>query len=86
LDILEDIVEARYTRERRAILRRLNLRLEKMRVLLRLCHERRFLPTQGYEHGFRLLAESGRMVGGWMRSLQGPEGKGRTPPSEAEAR
>jgi len=69
LDVLEDIVEARYTKDRSAILRRLNLRLEKMRVLLRLCHDQRFLPHEGYEYGFRLLLEAGRMTGGWLRSL-----------------
>ena len=68
IDILEDIVEARYTRDRIAILRRANLRLEKLRVLLRLCHSRRFLPDQGYEYGSRMLLEAGRMVGGWIRS------------------
>ncbi|MBM3319642.1 MAG: four helix bundle protein [Candidatus Eisenbacteria bacterium] len=64
LDMLEDIVEARYTRARRPVLERMNLRLEKMRVLLRLCHQRGFLPHDGYEHGFRQLTETGRMVGG----------------------
>ena len=68
LDILEDIVEARYSRERRSILKRINLRLDKMRVLLRLCHERGFLAHEGYEFGFRQLSEVGAMVGGWYRS------------------
>jgi hypothetical protein len=34
LDIAEDLVEARYTRDKQAILRRVNLRLEKLRILL----------------------------------------------------
>jgi hypothetical protein len=33
LDVVEDLVEARYSREKRATLRRANLRLEKLRVL-----------------------------------------------------
>ncbi len=68
LDMLEDIVEARYTRERRAILKRMNLRLDKLRVLLRLCHERGFLAHEGYEYGFRQLSDVGAMVGGWYRA------------------
>jgi phage gp36-like protein len=37
LDIIEAIVEARYSAEKRAILRRIDLNLEKLRVLLRMC-------------------------------------------------
>ena len=44
LDVVEDLVEARYSRDRRAILARANLRLEKLRVLLRLCHALGYFP------------------------------------------
>lgn len=71
LDVLEDIVEARYTRPKEAILHRANLRLEKLRVLLRLCHRQRFLPTAGYEHSARRLDEAGRMLGGWVKQQKG---------------
>ena len=67
LDLLEDVVEARYTREKGAILRRANLRLEKLRVLVRICHTQRYLPTAGYEHASRRIDEAGRMLGGWIR-------------------
>jgi hypothetical protein len=70
LDFLQDLVEARYTRDRTATLRRMNLRLEQLRVLLRLCHDRRLLTPEGYEYGARMLLEAGRMVGGWIRSRE----------------
>jgi len=70
LDVVEDLVEARYTRDRLSILRRSNLRLEKLRVLLRISHDQGHLPHRGYEHSARALDEAGRMVGGWIRSLR----------------
>ena len=71
LDIAEDLVEARYSRDKQAILRRANLRLEKLRVLLRLCHRLRYLPHAGYEHAARSINEVGRMLGGWIKEQQG---------------
>lgn len=73
LDFLEDVIEARYTRGKGEILRRANLRLEKLRVLLRLCHGERYLATNGYEHAARRIDEAGRMLGGWMKQ-QGASG------------
>ena len=71
LDIVEDLVEARYTRDKRLLLQRVNLRLEKLRILLRLCHRLRYLPHQGYEHASRSLNEVGRMLGGWIKQQEG---------------
>jgi hypothetical protein len=68
LDTLEAIIEAIYTRERVPILDRINLILEKQRVLFRLAHQRRYLSTAQYRHVSEALDEAGRMVGGWRRS------------------
>jgi four helix bundle protein len=70
LDVIEDLVEARYTRPKRAMLKRANLRLEKMRVLLRLAHKLRFLSHEGYEHSARQINEAGRMLGGWTKQQE----------------
>ncbi len=70
LDIAEDLVEARYSRDKQSILRRVNLRLEKLRILLRLCHRLKYLPHQGYEHASRSINEVGRMLGGWIKEQQ----------------
>lgn len=69
LDVAEDLVDARYAASGRKVevLRRANLRLEKLRVLLRLAHGQRHLATRQYEHAVRQLWEVGRMVGGWHR-------------------
>ena len=71
LDMTEDLVEARYTRGKREILRRCNLRLEKMRILLRLCHSQKFLSHSAYEHAMKNLNQTGKMLGGWIRQQGG---------------
>jgi hypothetical protein len=71
LDIVEDLVEARYSRDKQPVLKRLNLRLEKLRILLRLCHRQQYLSHQGYEHAMRALNEVGRMLGGWIKQQAG---------------
>jgi hypothetical protein len=71
LDIVEDLVEARYSRDKRLLLQRVNLRLEKLRILLRLCHRLKYLSNRGYEHASRSLNEVGRMLGGWIKQQEG---------------
>ena len=67
LDLVEDLVEARYSRDKRMILQRANLRLEKLRVLLRLSYELRYLDYKRYETVCRDINEVGKMLGGWLR-------------------
>lgn len=70
LDVVEDLVEARYSRQKAPILRRVNLRLEKMRVLMRLSHKLHYLSHTGYEHSARAINEVGRMLGGWIKQQE----------------
>ena len=68
LEILLGVVEARYDRENRAEkLSGVNMGLEKMRVLMRLCHARGYLSNPQYEHACREIDTAGRMAGGWKR-------------------
>ncbi len=67
LDVVEDLVEARYAKDKRALLKKANLRLEKLRILLRLCHDFKYLSYNSYEHALRSINEAGRMLGGWMK-------------------
>ena len=71
LDVVEDLVEARYARRKTDRLRAVNLKLERLRVLLRLCHETQLLPHKSYEFAMRSIDEVGRMVGGWIRQQEG---------------
>ena len=70
LDVLEGVVEARYARSKGEILRRLSLQLERLRILLRLCHRRRLVATSSYEHAARGIDEMGRMLGGWLKQQE----------------
>lgn len=67
LDILEGIVEAVYQRDRGAILRKINLNLEKLRVLFRLCFQRRYISAKQFEYISQQLNEAGKMTGGWLK-------------------
>ena len=68
LDVLESLVEATYTRRRQPPLTRANLGIEKLRFLLRLAHDLRYLDRRRYEHAARCLDETGRKIGAWMKA------------------
>jgi len=67
LDVLEGIIEAIYTKDRQHILDRVNLYIEKLRVLFRIAHGRKYLSVTQYEFISRELEETGKMVGGWRK-------------------
>ena len=72
LDIAEDLVEARYTRSKGAVLTRVNLRLERLRILLRVCNAVGYLPHAAYEHASRRVNAVGAMLGGWRKQQAAP--------------
>lgn len=67
LDIYTRIAEARYRRDRVALLERLNLDLELLRLLLRLARDRRVLDPHSFAYACEAIDTAGRMVGGWLR-------------------
>lgn len=67
LDIMEGLIEARYSRKKSEILRRVDLDMEKLQILLRISHDQRFLDTKGYEYASRRIQEAGKMIGGWRK-------------------
>jgi hypothetical protein len=68
LDVLEALIEATYTRERRTHLARANIGLEKLRFFFRLAFEQRHLDVRRYEHAARSIDEVGRLIGGWAKA------------------
>ena len=70
LDIIEGIIEARYSRKKKDILRCIDLDMEKLRVLLRMCHDLRYLDHNGYEFAAKKINEAGKMVGGWRKQQE----------------
>lgn len=55
----------------RLALHRLNLLLEQLRVLWRLCQDRGWISRQQLVFIVGKIDEAGRMIGGWRRSLGG---------------
>lgn len=70
LNLIEKIIEARYTKNKTEILKSINLELEKLRVLFSLCNELGYLDCRGYEHVSNLVDEAGRMAFGWKKQQE----------------
>ena len=76
LDVLELLVIARYEPEVRAKhLREVNLRLERLRFLLRIALARGVMPGHGFESAMRGIDELGRMAHGWRVALGDRQGR-----------
>ena len=68
LDVLEQLIEATYSRARERAQGDANLGLEKLRYLFRLCAELHYLDLRRYEYAARAIDEIGRLVGGWIKA------------------
>ena len=80
LMVLEEVIEASYSREKQASLHRANRRLAVARHLWRLCQELQVISTRGYEHGGRLDWEGfNPAVQSWIGHAQHAEMEGLRP-------
>ena len=71
-DLLETLIQARYTRERQGLLGRANLTLEVLRFQMRLARDLQCLKVKSYGHAAKAIDEIGRLVGGWLKSGHKP--------------
>ena len=69
LDILELIVEAIYTKERKLLLKQINIKLEVLRICMRICYQRKLISSSQYLYISEEIDTAGRMLGGWIKSL-----------------
>ncbi|MBT4526184.1 MAG: diversity-generating retroelement protein Avd [Deltaproteobacteria bacterium] len=67
LEIMDGIIELIYSRNKAKMINQANLKLEKLRVLIRICFKRRYLSAKQYEYIAEEINESGRMLGGWKK-------------------
>jgi hypothetical protein len=67
LRLLELLIEAVYRRDRAVLRDTVNLELEKLRVFLRLSHDRGLLSADQLRYAALELDEIGRMWHGWTR-------------------
>jgi hypothetical protein len=70
LDVLELLIETVYSKERKVILSKINLILEKLRFLFRICFDRRYISASQYRYISEQIDTAGRMCGGWMKSCE----------------
>ena len=68
-DVLDLLIEAKYTRQKVELLNRANLKLEQMRFQLRLAHDEKLLSHQAYGHVSAQIDEVGRLVGGSRKKV-----------------
>src|SRR3972149_1413182 len=67
-DVLDLLIEAKYSRAKQALLERANLLLERLRFQVRLCQEERLISPRQYEFVAGLIHETGQQVGGWRKA------------------
>ena len=72
LIILEDLVEAAYSKQKRQALTHANRQLEIVRHLWRLAYELKVISRHRYKHGAELMNELGKQIGGWLRGQDNP--------------
>jgi four helix bundle protein len=72
LDFQETIFDANAHsgRERLAYLRRADSHLNKLRLYLRLAHDWGWLTAGQYRHVSTMVAEIGRLLGGWLKQTK----------------
>ena len=68
LDTLELLIEATYTRDRLVLLRKANVQLEKLRFMIRLCHDFKAISSKQYNYISGEINEVGKLIGGWIKS------------------
>ena len=68
LDVLDNLIAAAYSRDRMGRLSAANLALERLRFFFRLASDLRIMDLRRYEHAARLVDETGRLVGGWIKA------------------
>ena len=69
ISLLEQIIRANRSRDKRTMLYTIDTELEVLRTQVRLAMDLQFLPFAKYEIWSNHLAEIGRMLGGWLKSL-----------------
>ena len=70
LDLLENLIEAYYQKDKLVKLRAANVELEKLRHLLQISTEMRFISLDQLEYATRALNQIGSLVGGWIRQQE----------------
>jgi hypothetical protein len=68
--VLETLLRAKYTRDRRPFLRTVNVELELVRFQFRIAKDLRCLSVESYGFGTRSVDEAGRLLGNGSNSMK----------------
>ena len=68
LELLRLTIKANVAREKKPILNELSAELDQFRILIRLSKDLKFMSISQYAYASGLINETGKMLGGWMKS------------------
>ncbi len=71
-DVLETLIEAKYSRVRLPLLQRANLQLEILRFQMRLAKDLQCLKVESYAFAAKAIDDIGKLIGGWLKSDNQP--------------
>ena len=71
LEIGKMIVHANKLKQKRGKLYDIDIELEKLRFLIRIAKDLKILTISKYGHHCERLDEIGRLLGGWLKTVQG---------------
>jgi hypothetical protein len=66
--LLETLIQAKYSSDRRVLLDTANLKLELLRFQIRLAKDLQCLQVKSYGFASKQIDEIGKLVGGWLRN------------------
>jgi hypothetical protein len=67
LGLLEQFIEAKFTKERQYILIKINKQLELLRYYIRLSHDLKLFTDKSYEYSSKQINGIGAQLGGWLK-------------------
>jgi four helix bundle protein len=70
LEILKGIIEANVECQKIVYLKKISVELDKLRILIRLSKDLRFINIRQYGFAADKINEIGKMLGGWMNSYK----------------
>ena len=76
-NILSKAIEAQKKYYKKTTLQDMDVELMKLKHFMRLSYELGFLPFKKYEYWSKMVAEIGKMLGGWIKSVRDNTGTNR---------
>jgi len=70
LEILKGIIQANSERDKLSHLKQTSVDLDKLRILIRLSKDLKFISIRQYQFAADKINEVGKMLGGWIKSCK----------------